>query len=346
MLLRLDSLRFVAAAMVVVYHFRNQWIFASGPGWLMSRFDAMAFAVDLFFIISGIVITFVYGEKMDYGAFLKRRFARLAPLHYATLLFYLLAGFLAFRAGYQSFEMIKYQPQCTLSHLLFLQAHGMCETRSFNDVSWSIAAEMTVYIAFPLFLRLLGLHRALPALLGLGGIALLDLAAPWSPGDEPWRMLTHDWGVVRAVPAFLFGMSLWAYRKELARIPHADAILAGAILLFAAGAFSGMSARLLYALTYVIAAAALAADLSGVRRRLPALVAPLGTLTFGIYMLHPVIRSIFFPLLVWAGIGQNLAISVCGLLVIPAAYASYIWFENPMRRWLSRPNFPLRIGVA
>lgn len=346
LLLRLDSLRFVAAAMVVVYHFRNQWMFASGPGWLMSRFDAMSLAVDLFFIISGVVITFVYGERLDYGSFIKRRFARLAPLHYATLLFYLLAGFLALRAGYDSFEMIKYRPECTLSHVLFLQAHGMCAERSFNDVSWSIGAEMTVYLAFPLFLRLLGMHRALPALMGIGCIALLDIAAPWSPGNEPWRMLTHDWGMVRAVPAFLFGMSLWAYRKELARLPYADGILLGCIGLFIAGAFVGADAKLMYALVYVIAAVAVAADLSGVRRRLPAIIAPLGTLTFGIYMLHPVIRSIGFPLFVNAGVNQNLAIAICGVLVMPLAYASYVWFENPMRRWLSRQQFPLRAATA
>src|SRR3546814_4343079 len=62
-LLRLDSLRFIAAVMVVIYHFRNQWVFASGPGWKMARFDSMSLAVDLFFIISGIVITFVYERQ-------------------------------------------------------------------------------------------------------------------------------------------------------------------------------------------------------------------------------------------------------------------------------------------
>lgn len=346
LLLRLDSLRFVAAAMVVVYHFRNQWMFPSGPGWFASRFDILSLAVDLFFIISGIVITFVYGERLDYGAFIKRRFARLAPLHYATLLFYLLAGFIAFRAGYDSFEMVKYRPECAPSHVLFLQAHGMCAERSFNDVSWSIGAEMTVYVAFPLFLRLLGLHRALPALVGLACIAMLDLAAPWSPGNEAWRMLTHDWGVVRAVPAFLFGMSLWAYRKELARVPHADGILLMCIALFVAGALMEADIKLMYALTYAIAAAALAADLSGGRRRLPVLIAPLGTLTFGIYMLHPVIRSVGFPLLVHGGVDQNLAIAICGLLVMPLAYASYVWFENPMRRWLARQQFPLCAATA
>src|SRR3546814_13128561 len=95
-------------------------------------------------------------------------FARLAPLHYATFLFYLLAGFLALQAGYDGFEMIKYRPDCAWTHVVFLQAHGLCDGRSFNDVSWSIGAEMTVYLLFPLFLTLLGVHRALPALVEIG----------------------------------------------------------------------------------------------------------------------------------------------------------------------------------
>src|SRR3546814_2797995 len=82
-------------------------------------------------------------------------FARLAPLHYATFLFYLLAGFLALQAGYDGFEMIKYRPDCAWTHVVFLQAHGLCDGRSFNDVSWSIGAAMTVYLLFPLFLKLL-----------------------------------------------------------------------------------------------------------------------------------------------------------------------------------------------
>src|SRR3546814_8522199 len=47
-------------------------------------------------------------------------------------------------------------------------------------------------LLFPLFLKLLGIHRALPALVALCVVVLLDAAAPWSPGSVSWRMLTHE----------------------------------------------------------------------------------------------------------------------------------------------------------
>src|SRR3546814_3179591 len=76
-------------------------------------------------------------------------------------------------------------------------------------------------------------------------------------------MLTHEMGVVRAFPGFLFGMSLWAYRRELARLPYADGILLGLVGLFIVGAIVGADKKIMFALTYGIAATALAADQAG-----------------------------------------------------------------------------------
>lgn len=344
--LRLDSLRFLAAAMVVVYHFRNQWTFAPGPGWRMTQFGNLTFAVDLFFIISGVVISFVYAGRLDYGAFLKKRFARLAPLHYATFLFYFLAGYLALQAGYDFWEMSKFRTECVLPQLAFVQAHGLCAGHSFNHVSWSIGAEMTVYMLFPLFLKLMGLHRALPGVLALAAIALLGVAEPWLPGAEPWHKLTFGMGVLRAVPGFLFGMSLWAYKDTLGKLPFADGLLLAMLALFAVGVGAEADRGTMLALSYGLAAVALAADQAGKARRLPALIAPLGALTYGIYMLHPLVRTVGFPVLTSAGLSGNAAIAICGLLVLPLAYLSYIWFENPMRRLLSRSRaFPVAVAA-
>src|SRR3546814_20090039 len=76
-------------------------------------------------------------------------------------------------------------------------------------------------------------------------------------------MLTHEMGVVRAFPGFLFGMSLWAYRRELARLPYADGILLGLVGLFIVGAIVGADQKIMFALTYGMAATALAADQAG-----------------------------------------------------------------------------------
>src|SRR3546814_6492616 len=65
----------------------------------------------------------------------------------------------------------------------------------------------------------------------------------------------------------------------------------------------------MFALTYGIAATALAADQAGHPNALSRWVAPLGVLTYGIYMLHPIIRSLCYPLMMAAGFESNLAIA-------------------------------------
>src|SRR3546814_12001996 len=80
----------------------------------------------------------------------------------------------------------------------------------------------------------------------------------------------------------------------------------------------------MFALTYGIAATALSADQAGHPNALSRWIAPLGVLTYGIYMLHPIIRSLGYPLMMAAGFESNLAITLCVLFVLPAAYLSYV----------------------
>src|SRR3546814_1732009 len=141
-------------------------------------------------------------------------------------------------------------------------------------------------------------------------------------------MLTHEMGVVRAFHGFLFGMSLWAYRRELARLPYADGILLGLVGLFIVGAIVGADQKIMFALTYGIAATALAADQAGHPNALSRWIAPLGVLTYGIYMPPPILRSLGYPLMMASGFESNLAITICWLFVFPAAYLSYFWFER------------------
>lgn len=59
----------------------------------VTQVDAFVLFVDLFFIISGFIMCYVYKESVatlpQYTTFLRKRFARLIPLHYAVLLLYL-----------------------------------------------------------------------------------------------------------------------------------------------------------------------------------------------------------------------------------------------------------------
>ncbi|MGA8939854.1 MAG: acyltransferase [Acidobacteriaceae bacterium] len=74
----LDALRGVAAILIVVFHIRP--LFGNSP-----LFGRAYLAVDLFFMLSGFVLSFAYQQKLDNGlpttTFLKLRLIRLYPLY-------------------------------------------------------------------------------------------------------------------------------------------------------------------------------------------------------------------------------------------------------------------------
>ncbi|MEJ1939030.1 acyltransferase family protein, partial [Nostoc sp. NIES-2111] len=99
-MLRLDALRLIAALGVVVFHF-NRYLDLDGR-WDAVNHTVRAFNlfVDLFFVVSGYVISSVYATRITslgaYGDFLLKRVARLGPLHWATLAFYVVLAVLAY----------------------------------------------------------------------------------------------------------------------------------------------------------------------------------------------------------------------------------------------------------
>src|SRR5579883_114785 len=148
-MLAIDITRFLAAAGVVTLHF---WQALSSHEGLsgQARLDFLTLFVDVFFIISGFVIATVYSESVGspslYLRFMQKRVARLLPLHYATLGFFVGVALLLSASGQQSRFPSAYDWGCVMPHALFLHAFGMCHSAAFNFPSWSISAEMALYV--------------------------------------------------------------------------------------------------------------------------------------------------------------------------------------------------------
>lgn len=119
--LRLDLMRIVAASAIVLFHYS---VSINGRAIV----PGLTLFVDLFFVVSGIIIAHVYGDKIgslqEFGTFIQKRIARLGPLHWATLLFFIGVG--AIETG------PKYDPNCIIPNITLTQAWGVCETRTYN----------------------------------------------------------------------------------------------------------------------------------------------------------------------------------------------------------------------
>ena len=182
----LTSVRFLLALGVVFFHYQLQWPWdaMSATGLL----DRARLGVDIFFILSGFVLTHAYREALDAGRLNYRRFivarvARISPAHVAVLLFVLAMVGSALLVG-ADFDARLYEPSGLLPTLLLIHAWYPEEfAAKWNGPSWSLSAEWFAYLVFPLFAWVgLKLRQRPCLLLGLSSLIFLTLAMLLSAG--------------------------------------------------------------------------------------------------------------------------------------------------------------------
>lgn len=337
----LDLLRIASSYLIILYHFQNQMSLGQYADAVRARFEGLTLSVDLFFFISGFVISSVYSGRVssagDFGRFMWKRAARILPLHWATFAVFAAFGILNAMGHLPSNHPEIYDPRCVVPNLLLLHAFGPCSSLTFNYVSWSISAEMGMYLLFPV-LAAIAARRTLSLLVVAALIVLLTLVSNRSGWS--WLEWSFDLGVLRALPTFLLGVISFRYRALLGRIPWAAGWLLVALLVFLAGCLLQCPKLLLLPLVYAIGALGIAASeqpASRTARRL----APLGQLTYSLYMLHPLVQTVLLTgvgatFLKLQGVTMTMFVVAAMVLMLPIAWLSLVLFERPARRWLTQ----------
>jgi peptidoglycan/LPS O-acetylase OafA/YrhL len=237
----LTGFRCLAACMVFLYHNRKYWRDSLHPE-LLRLFNEFHTGVSLFFVLSGFLIAYTYGEAplKGRGAYVKYitiRMARILPLYWLILTAYYLDP--AF--GKHQFTWLTYS-----------LVHGFSETHNLDGISqsWSLTIEMTFYFLAPL-LCLLQRKHILYLLLFVATLFALTRAAGWywhlyngNPGNwlYPWKFVVQSSFPGRSAE-FMAGMLLAATMKNerswFHRIPYKTAIgFAGLLLtLYGMGLF-------------------------------------------------------------------------------------------------------------
>jgi len=348
----LTALRFFAAMWVVFYHFWDN-LGVPAPEIVAKGY----LGVELFFVLSGFILSHVYLERFktgdfSYREFLWARLARVYPLHITIIagLGVLIIGLalVGIHAGDKLIVWSSLPAQLTLT-----QAWGLGQGGGWNHPAWSISAEWFAYLTFPAFAFLFARLWKRPAM-ALVGTALFTIGLQIAFERRTGFSLTHAtilWGALRIVPCFALGSALWLLWKKTHAMAQrfgvpiaggASATLAAAIMLHSPDWLFVLDfAALIYGLALMSA--------TGDRIQVHSILAHpiltyLGEVSFAIYMicipwqlvstqgLHKLLHldPDHLPAVVWLAL-------VAG--VVPAGMAMHHLIERPARRLMRKMTF-------
>ena len=336
----LTALRFMAALWVVLYTFWPNLDVSFMPNLAAKGY----LGVELFFILSGFILSHVYlnafaEKRFSYRGFLWARIARVYPLHVFTLLGVMALGLAAVAVG-MNIDASVLSWKSLPAHLLMLHAWGFASEAGWNHPSWSISAEWFAYLAFPLFALAAWPLRKRPWVATAGAaVFLMGLYAAFERfAGFPLTEATFRWGALRIVPCFAYGCALYlVYRR--APLPRAGllAISAAIVMVASASVLAWDAITVLAAGLLILALASIPDGRAGWLGSKPAVY--LGEISYSVYMVCAPWQILAVNLaaratgaddkrlhvLVWLGI-------ILGLIV--AAAATYHLIERPARKAL------------
>ena len=339
-LVALTTMRGIAASLVVVYHMRPEtstsWV-AEGYLW-----------VDFFFILSGFILAYVYGEPFAqqgtgrrYRDFLAKRLARVYPLHLVTLL---IAIALARGLHLHHFDSPTHS---IFTNLALVHAWGFEHQLTWNVVSWSISAEWGFYLVFPLMIPLY--FRAGRAA-SVAAIAMALVALGLLERRFGSLNLAFDYALVRCLLETSIGIFVYNLYRDpsaapLHRVARVDIVRWPLLVLPFAMMQVHCDTAVVVSFTLMFLPLALA---TGSLERLMSWppLAHVGRVSYSLYMIHWIV--IYFALKALKPFGldtRNFALALpvslavhAGVLAlcIACATALYRTVELPGRSWMQR----------
>ena len=327
----LTPLRGIAALWVVLYHYAAQYLPALSTDGFTHLLDEGYLAVDLFFMLSGFVLTHVYWRvftepvRGSYGRFLLARVARLYPLHLFVLSLFVataLASRMVEYATTGTYQAVSVEGSRSLTALvanLFMLQGLKASELSWNYPSWSISVEFIAYLGFPLALPWLWrARRSSKILLALAlVVALAGLAAMTGDDFDQWDgPLT----LLRCVPEFLLGSLLYAAfeRQSWRWLAKRDSALVGLVVALLLLLHLGISDFLVILLFPVLILAAVANQGRAAALLNTAPLVWLGELSYALYLFHGLVQFVTTQLLSAAGHDSRDDLTLAASLAIMA----------------------------
>jgi peptidoglycan/LPS O-acetylase OafA/YrhL len=353
MIHNLTGIRGFLALWVVLFHVQIPFA-ASSP---FSHFaDRGYLGVDAFFILSGYILTHVYGQILTRDTvpdYLVKRFSRIYPLHFVCLSVFLVLGVFKEKLN----PGLEQPWNETAQNYLMIHAWGTTEMRAWNWPSWSISAEWFAYLfIFPA----LAIRKVKPAVKLLLSLATWAALIAYSELSNHAGMIGYTTlGILRIVPEFIFGSFLYDVfaGKELKRKAWMLLITAAA---YTAAVIYLIPSRIDYFLLPVLGAIIVLAEKGGAISNTlfgNKISVYLGKISYAIYITQAIVLSLIGYIIESPMVQQKIGISQ-GLLeflrhpvyktvtivtlCILLSMAAYHAIESPMRKMINRKVIKLR----
>lgn len=323
----IDGLRAFAVISVLLFH--------AFPRLLPGGFTG----VDIFFVISGFVITksslpSIRAGTFKWTEFYLRRLRRLMPALVLVIATTLMAGlFLLLPADFRRLGTSAMAAVAFLPNLSLWVEGGYFDVGSYTKPLkhlWSLGVEEQFYFVWPILVLCFGRGRHFPIVLCLAALASLTLCILVSPVDRDAAFYLPQYRFWELAAGCLLAMSpQW----KGAWLNHVLSIIAGlgllaSVFLVSEDGFPGYAALLPVAATALLIATGPSSVINA-RGLASAPLTWLGRISYPLYLWH-------WPLLVfaWVTFGPELSVpllmAILGFAVILAA-TTYYWVELALR---------------
>jgi peptidoglycan/LPS O-acetylase OafA/YrhL len=355
----LTSFRGIAALWVVLYHYTAVYFYQLNPSNYTHLVEKGYLAVDLFFMLSGFVLTHVYrrafsspGIAESYRGFLLARVARLYPLHIVILLLFVATAFtsqlMAFAATGR-FQSVPLQgPQSLtafIANLFMLQ--GLEASRlSWNYPSWSISIEFVAYLLFPFLLPTI--WRAPPVYkVAFAAFLISTLSCFAYFNADNFNQWDGPQTLLRCLPEFLLGMLLYSvFRSTVCATVLDQDSFALVIFLITLLALHFGGPDIAIVLLFAILMLSIVVN-TGMIAKIAATSSLiwLGNISYSVYLLHGLIQFVVAKILNNFGVpnAADLPVQVSFALLVAMvtvclglATATYYSVESVGRRYLKQ----------
>lgn len=330
----INGLRAWAVAAVLLFHFQV-------PG-----FSAGFIGVDIFFVISGFLMTGIVLRGLENGNFslwhfYMARARRIIPALMLLIVVLLVLGwFWLLTPDYQSLGSQSAYSLSFLSNIHFWRSAGYFDSAAHEKWllhTWSLGIEMQFYILYPVFALVVWKIRAgitaftwsLVALFVVS-LALSIIASSWKPVAAFYLLPTRGWELAAGGLVFLLSRNQEHWKQYGSLLYGVGLLLWGVGFSVIDSSFPWPSG---WALLPVIGTGLIIlASQNDARLMVNPLAGWLGNISYSLYLWHwPLVVALYF-----LGVEEQWLWVVAGLLLsLLLGYISFKFIENPTRRTLT-----------